>query len=89
MSVPSWQRIESDLEFLSNFNKMRRETIQILMRDFGIKKKTYSLSLVEDIYNINDEDKTILEELMNKYQISSYDVDKYPSWLVGTQFVTL
>lgn len=82
MSVPSWERTESKLEFLSNFNKMRKNAIQILMRDFGIKRRSYSVHLIEKIYNIQNEDKIILENLMNKYQISSADVDKYPNWIM-------
>ena len=83
MSVPSWERTESKLEFLSNFNKMRKNTIQILMRDFGIKKRSYSIYLIEEIYDIQDDDKATLENLMEKYQISSADVDKYPDWIIN------
>lgn len=84
MSVPVWRRTESDVEFLSNFHKLRKETIQILMRDFGIKKRQYSIQLIERIYSIDENDKELLEFIMKKYGISSADVDKYPTWLIDT-----
>lgn len=82
MSVPAYKRNESSIEFLNNFDKIRKETYQILMRDFGVKKKKYSIHLIEEIYEIENDDKLTLEALMEKYQISSADVDKYPDWII-------
>lgn len=84
MSVPAWRRNESSIEFLNNFDKIRRDSYQILMRDFGVKKRSYSIELIEKIYDIESDDKLTLEALMEKYQISSADVDKYPEWIIDT-----
>lgn len=82
MSVPAFRRTESKVEFLNNLDRIRRDSYLILMRDFGIKKKEYTINLLEKIYEISEEDKVSLEALMNKYGISTADVDKYPSWLI-------
>lgn len=84
MSVPVWQRTESKVEFLSNFHKLRHETLQILLRDFGIKERTYTVELIEKIYNVEKEDKETLENIMEKYKMDSMDIAKYPSWLIDT-----
>ena len=83
MSVPVYKRNESKIEFLSKFNKIRHETIMILMRDFGVKARSYSVHLLEDIYSFSKEDRKIFEELSEKYEISSYPIDKYPNWLIN------
>lgn len=84
MSVPAYKRNESSIEFLNNFDKIRRDSYQILMRDFGVKKRSYSINLIEKIYEIDNSDKLTLEALMEKYQISAADVDKYPVWIIET-----
>lgn len=81
-SVPKYRRNESKIQFIDTFNTIRRDVIMILMRDFGIKERSYSIKLIEDIYNIEDEDKITLEEITEKYHISSASIDKYPSWLI-------
>ncbi len=83
MSVPAYRRNLSKIEFLNNFDKIRRDTYLILMRDFGVKKKVYEVKTIEKMYNINSDDKVSLEAIMQKYNISSIDVDKYPEWLIN------
>lgn len=84
MSVPAYKRNESSIQFLDTFDKIRKESYQILMRDFGVKKRSYTIKLIEKIYEIDEADKMSLEALMEKYNISSADVDKYPEWLIET-----
>lgn len=81
-SVPVYKRKPSAVEFIEKFHKIRKEVILILMRDFGIKARTYSVSLLEDIYEIDPEDKEMLEAITYKYGIDSTLIDKYPSWLI-------
>lgn len=84
MSVPVWKRTESKVEFLSNFHKLRKEIIQILLRDFGIKEKTYTIELIKTIYNIDNVDEETLKNIMEKYKMNSIDLIKYPPWLIDT-----
>jgi hypothetical protein len=81
-NVPSYKRKKSGVEFISKFHMIRKNIILILMRDFGIKARSYSVSLLEDIYEIDPEDKEILEAIAYKYGIDSGIVDKYPAWLI-------
>lgn len=83
MSVPSWKRKESKVEFLHTFQKLRKETTLILLRDFGIKNKVYSVNLLEKMFNVTDEDDVkALEELLIKYDMNSAVLDRYPSWII-------
>ncbi len=83
MSVPQYKQTPSKVEFLSTFHKLRKEINLILMRDFGIKKRTYNVTLISDIYELSDEDKKVLEEITLKYGIDSVLIDKYSEWLVS------
>ena len=83
MGVPEYKQTPSKVEFLSNFHKLRKETNLILMRDFGIKQRTYTVKLVEDIYELSEEDKKTLEAISIKYGIDSVLIDKYSEWLVN------
>lgn len=83
MSVPAYKRNESKLEFYNNFFKLRKEIIMILMRDFGIKARSYSAELMGNIYNISAEDMSALNNLHEKYGITSYYINKYPEWLIN------
>ena len=82
MSVRVPDRNESKVEFLGNFHRLRKEVEEILMRDFGLKRRRYEVALMEEIYEIADEDKAAFEGLCGKYGIESFVVDKYPAWLV-------
>ena len=84
MSVDAYKRKESNVEFLNNFDKIRKNSYQILMRDFGIKKRQYSIHLIEEIYKLDENDQATLEQIMEKYKISSAAVDKYPEWIITT-----
>lgn len=83
MSVPKYKRNESKLEFFNNYFKLKREVIIILMRDFGIKERTYTVELMGDIYNIPKDDLATLNALHEMYGITSYHIDKYPEWLIN------
>lgn len=84
MSVPKYKRNTSKIHFFAVYNDIRRETISVLMRDFGIKARSYSVHLLEDIYDLSEEDKKIFEDLSEKYGIESYDIDKYPDWIINS-----
>lgn len=83
MSVPQHMRSESRVEFLNTFKRMTTNVMFILMRDFGIKSKHYSLDIVKQMYGITDDDVKTLDDLMLKYNMSSLSVEKYPDWLVN------
>jgi len=82
-NVPAYKRNLSGVEFIDKFHRIRKEIILILMRDFGIKARTYTVSLLEDIYSIDPEDKEMLEAITYKYGIDSAIIDKYPEWLIN------
>ena len=82
-NVPVYKRNLSGVEFINKFHKIRKETILILMRDFGIKARTYTVSLLEDIYELDPEDREMIEAIAYKYGIDSAIIDKYPEWLIN------
>lgn len=83
MSVPVYRREESRVEFLNNFWKLRKEMIFILLRDFGIKQKTYTLHFLEKSYEMDPDDRATLEALADKYSMKASAVDIYPEWIVN------
>lgn len=82
MSVPEYKRGESNKLFLANFHSMRKELNLILMRDFGVKPRTYDVKLIENIYELDENDKKTLELLSDKYKMKDYTVKKYPMWKI-------
>lgn len=83
MSVPSWQRNESSVQFLETYKQIRKQVNQILMRDFGLKPRSYDVKLVESIYSLTEEDKQTLENISEKYGMKTYAIKKYPEWMVA------
>jgi hypothetical protein len=82
MSVPKYKRNESKVEFIANFHKLRKEIILILMRDFGIKAKSYSYELMNEIYKFDDNDRIEFMRIAEQYGVESFVVNKYPDWLI-------
>lgn len=82
MSVPEPDRNPSKVEFLNNFHKLRKEVNILMMRDFGIKARTYDVELISDIYELSDEDKVSFKGISGKYGIENFNVNKYPLWRI-------
>lgn len=82
MSVPEPFRNQSRAEFLNNFHALRKKVNQLMMRDFGVKKRSYDVNLLSEIYQISEEDKATLTSLSKKYRMTSYPVDKCPYWRI-------
>jgi hypothetical protein len=82
MSVPEYKRGTSNKKFLDNFHSMRKELTLIMMRDFGVKPRKYNIELIENIYELTEDDKKVLELLSNKYGMADYLVKKYPDWII-------
>jgi hypothetical protein len=83
MGVSEYKRGESNKLFLANYRKLRKEVNQILMRDFGIKPRSYSVELLHEIYNLEETDRHTLETILNKYGMDSSEINKYPPWLIA------
>jgi hypothetical protein len=84
LSVPSWNRTVSQVEFLHTFHKLRKEVILILMRDFGVKSKIYTFETLEKMFALDNEDAEQLKGILTKNHMSSVDAIKYPDWLINT-----
>lgn len=80
MSVPVGKRKPSKLEFLNNFYKLRKEMVNLLLRDFGTKTSTHDLYAFCHRVKFKEEDKEVFLDLCERYQI---DVeDRFPLWLI-------
>ena len=84
MSVPEPFRNESGAEFLNNFHEMRRVINNILMRDFGLKKRNYDTELISHIYEINAEDISTLRLMEERYGMNSFAVKRIPDWRIDS-----
>lgn len=82
MSVPKSKRNQSAMEFYHNALTLRHEITTLLLRDFGLKKKVRTVEILTKAYDISDDDKQTLAEILKKYQMDSSVIDEYPSWLI-------
>lgn len=82
MSVPLSRRSPSSMEFFHNAIKIRREFTRLLLKDFGIKPKIRNLDMVQKMYKMDDEDKGVLQSILEKYDMETRITDEYPEWLI-------
>lgn len=80
MSVPSYMRKLSSMEFYKNAVDLRRELTDWMMRDFGSKYTKKSVQQV--IKNIDSSDQKIIDDVFAKYGKTPNQQFKsdYPSW---------
>lgn len=91
MAVPKYKRRLSGTEFLNNYDKIYKETVLILMRDFGIKKTTRVVNVLFQSYHIEEYDRETLQRIIEKYNIQTMDIDREGAWLIDkwkTQIMT-
>ena len=65
MSVPSYMRKLSSMEFYKNAVDLRRELTDWMMRDFGSKYTKKSVQQI--IKNIDNRDQKIIDDVFAKY----------------------
>lgn len=82
MSVPAYRRNQSNMEFLNNFETIRRNVYDIVIRDLGVKSKPFIIDDLSEKYQIEEDDKFFLREIVKKYNISERDVTNQMGWIV-------
>jgi len=81
MSVPVSKRGLSELEFYKVAIRLRKDITDLLLRDFGIKKKVRNTEILAKA-GMSEEDADEIKRLISKYDISPAITDEYPIWLV-------
>lgn len=81
MSVPTWKRSISKMEFFHNALELRKELTNLLMRDFGIKNIKRDITYVGKIENFTQDELDIIIPIFEKYKIGKDFLDVYPLWL--------
>ena len=79
-SVPQSKRALSNMEFYANAKYIRKKITFYILRDFGIKDKIRSLELFPKAKKISEEDKALIQELSEKYEMYNPLVEQYPRW---------
>lgn len=82
MSVLKNKRTESKFEVFSNAYKLSVEMQKLLLRDMGVKDKTINLKYWNPYLNINEQDKTVLDNILEKYNLVDTLVGEYPLWII-------
>lgn len=82
MSVPMYKRKESSAEFLNTYKSIAKETYAIVMRDLGVKKKTYSIKFLFQVYNVEEIDKETINRIAEKYGMTEVESEKYGIWII-------
>ncbi len=89
MSVPLSKQGLSDLELYHNAISLRRKLTFLLLRDFGIKDKVRNTGYFRHVANITEEDRKILEDLSEKYNIANPIIEEYPAWFLDFERKTI
>lgn len=82
MSVPKCRRNESHMEFLNNYEIIRREVFNIINRDLGVKSKAFVVDELSSQYKMEKDDEFYLNQLVKKYNISEKDVSNQMAWII-------
>ena len=70
------------MEFFHNALILRKSITELLMRDFGIKGFKRTIKFVGSVEHFEPEDKILVEELFEKYNMGRCFLDDYPDWLI-------
>lgn len=62
--------------------KIKKEITLLLLRDFGVKNRTWEISLLENRFRMEPEDAKEFSELCERYGIDSDIRLEYPKWFL-------
>lgn len=82
MSVLKRKRNLSKMEFYHNAIKLRLMITELLLKDFGIKSRRRNLEFAKEVYDIDEEDLSEIEDILSAYNIKNSFIDNFPSWLI-------
>lgn len=82
MSVPKSERGLSQMEFYRNAIALREQMTFLLLRDFGVKKKTREFDDFCKQQSMSNEDKEAFAALLDKYNLGNKIVENYPAWFI-------
>ncbi len=85
MSVVKGKRNLSGMEFFHNALTLRKKVTELLMRDFGIKGFKRNIRFVGNVEHFSDEDKMLMQEVFDKYEMDRCFEDEYPIWLIDKE----
>lgn len=81
MTVPKHKRSLSDMEFFHNALELRKQLMVLMLKNFNVKDKIRKIDIFKNITGVTDEDKKIVEEILEKYGIRSMILN-YPDWFL-------
>ena len=87
MSVVKSKRNLSSMEFFHNALVLRKSITELLLRDFGIKQFKRNIRFVGTVEHFSHEDKILVEEIFDKYDMDRCFTDDYPMWLIERERV--
>lgn len=85
MSVLKRKRNLSKMEFYHNVIKLRLMITELLLKDFGIKSRRRNLEFAKEVYDIDEEDLSEIEDILSAYNIKNSFIDNFPSWLIDKE----
>ena len=84
MGVPKSDRSISQMEFFKNAIELRKDFVDLLLRDFGVKKRKWNVENFTGSYHFSEEDAGTMKELCEKYEINGL-VTEFPEWLIDNE----
>ena len=85
MSVLKRKRNLSKMEFYHNAIKLRLMITELLLKDFGIKSRRRNLEFAKEVYDIDEDDLSEIEDILSAYNIKNSFIDNFQSWLIDKE----
>lgn len=82
MAVPKGKRTLSSLEFFDNAWKLRKETTELLIRDFGVKDKKITLEMLKDQKELSDDEIVTMRSIFAKHGYVEKLIEHFPEWII-------
>lgn len=82
MSVLKNRRERSQFQVFNTAYNLYVDIVRLLLRDFGTKAKTINLKFTKEYEKVEDQDKIILEGLLEKYKFTNTIFGEFPYWII-------
>ena len=58
---------------------------EFLLKDFGIKSRRRNLEYAKDVYDMDEDDISQIEEILSSYNLKNSFIDNFPPWLIDKE----
>lgn len=82
MAVPVRNRSQAANAFRYKAIQLQKDMTLLLLRDFGVKSKEFSIDYYSKINKMSAEDQELFTDILARYNLTDHLVASYPAWLL-------